>query len=358
MILNRIPDLILNYMTEKVQIVLPGEWAEQDAVMLTWPGVHTDWADIIDEAEGTYISLASEIVCRQDLLIVCDDVDRVRNFFTSAQQQRIRFFELPFNDTWARDHGPVGTYNNGQPMVNDFGFNGWGGKFDASLDNQLTSALFNLKAFAGDVQYKNCRDFILEGGSIESDGMGTLLTTSACLLNPNRNPDWSKSTIENKLSEILGLHRVLWLDYGHIEGDDTDSHIDTLARFCDENTIAYVQCTDESDPHYSDLNRMEKQLSTFVNNYGEPYRLVALPMASPVYHADGQRMGATYANFLIINGAVLVPVYGVPEDEQALGILADIFSDRQVVGINCLPLIKQNGSLHCITMQIPKGFLI
>lgn len=344
-------------MTENVQIVLPGEWEEQDAIMLTWPGASTDWAGILDEAEKTYINLASEIVKRQDLLIVCDDTERIRSFFTPAQHQNIRFFELPYNDTWARDHGPVGTYRDGKPILNDFGFNGWGGKFDAGLDNQLTAALFNLKAFAGEVQYNNCLDFILEGGSIESDGQGTLLTTSACLLNPNRNPGWSKSSIESKLSEILGLHRLLWLDYGHIEGDDTDSHIDTLARFCDENTIAYVQCTDESDPHFSDMSRMEEQLRSFVNNYGAPYRLVPLPMASPVYHADGQRMGATYANFLIINGAVLAPVYGVPEDELALGILADIFCDRQVVGINCLPLIKQNGSLHCITMQIPKGFL-
>jgi len=345
-------------MTENVQLVLPGEWAEQDAIMLTWPGVHTDWADILDEAEKTYISLASEIVKRQKLLIVCDDAARIRNFFTAGQQQHIRFLELPFNDTWARDLGPIGTYRNGQPVLNDFGFNGWGGKFDASLDNRLTSALFNLMAFAGEVQYNNCLDFILEGGSIESDGLGTLLTTSACLLNPNRNPGWSKSMIESKLSGILGFHRVLWLDYGHIEGDDTDSHIDTLARFCDENTIAYVQCTEETDPHFFDLKRMEEQLKTFVNHEGRRYTLVPLPMASPVFSADGQRMGATYANFLIINGAVLVPVYGLPEDEKALGILADIFIDRQVVGVNCLPLIQQNGSLHCITMQIPKGFLI
>lgn len=344
-------------MLHNSDIVFPAEWAEQDAVMLTWPDKDTDWSDILDEAEQTYVLLALEILKHQKLLIICNNESHVRQFFTSEQQQIIRFYDLPYNDTWARDHGPIATFNQGNPVVNDFGFNGWGNKFDASLDNLINEGLFNQKAFGTEIRYINLRDFILEGGSIESDGNGTILTTSACLLNPNRNPWFSKTDIERQLAETLGITRVLWLDHGHLEGDDTDSHIDTLARFCNENTIAYVKCSNNADSHIEDMVLMEAQLKSFARVDGEPYTLVPLPMVSPIYNSEGARMGATYANFLIINKAVLVPVYGTSEDSEALEILAKVFPDREIVGINCLPLIKQNGSLHCITMQIPKGFL-
>jgi agmatine/peptidylarginine deiminase len=342
----------------KKDICLPAEWADQDAVMLTWPNAGTDWAAILDEAEATYLSIAREIIKRQQLLVVCDDQSRVASYFSTAELRSVRFFELPFNDTWARDHGPIITFSEGQAIVNDFGFNGWGNKFDAQLDDQITSGLFSNRAFKEVVGYRDYRDFILEGGSIESDGLGTILTTGACLLNPNRNPQLSKTDIEGKLRAVLGAERILWVMHGHLEGDDTDSHIDTLARFCDESTIAYVQCTDPGDAHYRELHLMEEELKGFRKTSGEPYRLVPLPMVSPLYNEEGERMGATYANFLIINQAVLVPVYGTPEDQQALEIIAGIFPGREVVGINCLPLIKQNGSLHCITMQIPKGVLL
>ncbi len=203
----------------------------------------------------------------------------------------------------------------------------------------------------------NHSGFVLEGGSIETNGMGTLLTTSPCLLNPNRNPYLTKTEIENELKRFSGAEQVLWLDHGFLEGDDTDSHIDTLARFCKQNTICYVKCTDGDDVHFEELNKMEEQLKDFRTPQGEPFNLVALPMADPVYNSEGRRMSATYANFLIINGAVLVPVYGQPKDREALEIIAGIFPEREIVGINCLPLIEQNGSLHCITMQIPKGFI-
>lgn len=339
-------------------IVFPSEWTEQDAVMLTWPDADTDWINILDEAEETYRILSHQILKRQRLLVVCRNKERIETLFSSDQANKIKYIELPYNDTWARDHGPVSVWYNGIPTILDFSFNGWGNKFDGRLDNLITEGLFVNKAFNREVQYKDYRDFILEGGSIESDGKGTILTTSACLLNPNRNPWFSKADIESKLAETLGTTRVLWLDHGHLEGDDTDNHIDTLARFCDENSIAYVQCSNKKDSHYKDLKLMEDQLRTFKNFKGESYNLVPLPMVSPVYNIDGTRMGATYANFLIINRAVLVPVYGVPEDDRALAILSGVFPDREIVGINCLPLIKQNGSLHCITMQIPKGFLI
>ncbi len=344
-------------MVGESSILFPAEWSEQDGVMVTWPDKGTDWAGLLDDAEQVFIAIASEIVKREKLIIVCRDKVRVGNNFSEEQKKSIRIVELPYNDTWARDHGPLSILNNGHPTVLDFGFNGWGDKYNACLDNQISVGLFRKGLFSPETGYIDCNDFILEGGSIETDGQGTILTTSACLLNPNRNPWYSKSDIEDKLQELLGVNRFLWLDYGHLEGDDTDSHIDTLARFCDEKTIAYVQCSNQEDAHFEELSRMEVQLKTFKDQNGHPYHLIPLPMVSPLFNEEGQRMGATYANFLIINGAVLVPVYGVQEDVEAIKIIEGIFPGREVVGINCLPLIRQNGSLHCITMQIPKGFL-
>lgn len=338
-------------------IIFPSEWAEQDGVMLTWPDENTDWNGILERALETYIQLSGEIIRYEKLLIVCNDKNRISKHFTEAQLEKIGFYELPYNDTWARDHGPLTTINNGRLTVNDFGFNGWGGKFDARLDNRITGELFGRGAFSADVDYIDRKNFILEGGSVESDGQGTILTTSACLLNPNRNGHSTKSEIEKKLYESLGAQRILWLDYGHIEGDDTDSHIDTLARFCNKNTIAYVQCTDENDSHYRDLKRMEEQLKTFSTGAGEKYNLVPLPMVSHIFDSEGKRMGATYANFLIINGAVLLPVYNAPEDARAAEILSEVFPRRNIIAVNCLPLIEQNGSLHCVTMQLPKNIL-
>jgi agmatine deiminase len=344
-------------MRDQHRLVFPAEWACQDAVMLTWPHEGTDWAPMLDEVEATYLEIAAEVLKRQRLIIVCREVESISKLFTDEQLARIIFCPLPGNDTWARDHGPICTFYGDIPVVNDFGFNGWGNKFDASLDDLIPSGLFRSGIFGEKVRYVNRRDFVLEGGSLESDGNGTIMTTSACLLNPNRNGGLTKPEIEEKIARTLGVRRVLWLDHGHIEGDDTDSHIDTLARFCNEETIAYVQCADPEDVHYQYLAGMEEQLRSFTRADGSPYRLVPLPMVSPIYDAGGERMGATYANFLIINSAVLVPIYNAPEDEAALERLSSVFPEREIVPVNCLSLIKQNGSLHCITMQIPKGFL-
>jgi agmatine/peptidylarginine deiminase len=201
-------------------------------------------------------------------------------------------------------------------------------------------------------------DFVLEGGSIETDGMGTILLTSSCLLNRNRNGNLSKTEVESKLAEHLGAKRFLWLDHGHLEGDDTDGHIDTLARFCNETTICYVRCNNRNDPHFDGLKEMEGQLTSFRTSEGHPYQLVPLPMSEPVSDPDGHRLPATYANFLITNGLVMVPVYGGQNDRKALETIGHLFPGRRILGINCSTLIRQGGSLHCITMHIPKGFLL
>lgn len=333
----------------KTNIILPPEWAPQRFVQLTWPHAGSDWAYMLDEVCACFADIAREISMREDLLIVCADEKDARRQLHAANMERIRFAELPSNDTWARDHGGITVLNDGTRQVLDFTFNGWGMKFAANKDNLITRRLFGKGVFAPDTEYANRMDFVLEGGSIESDGEGTLLTTAECLLSDNRN-NRSKEEVEAVLKEALGLQRVLWLHHGYLAGDDTDSHVDTLARFCPHDTIAYVQCTDPQDEHYEELRLMENELRQFRTLGGLPYNLLPLPMAEAVYE-DGERLPATYANFLIMNGAVLLPIYGSPEDEAAKSQLQKAFPGREIVGIDCRALIKQHGSLHCVTMQ-------
>lgn len=337
-------------------ITFPAEWYPQSAVQLTWPHEDTDWAPILDEVVTCFVEIAREIMKREKLLIVCQNEDEVRSQLGELDETRVRFVEMPTNDTWARDHGGISVFDTFGPTVYDFVFNGWGLKFPAGKDNQITRNLFHEGVFADRIQPANMAPFVLEGGSIESDGQGTLMTTAECLLSLNRNEYMQREEIENHLKDIFGLSRVLWIENGFLVGDDTDSHVDTLARFCREDTIAYVQCTDPADVHYDELQAMEEEIKAFRQLNGEPYKLIALPMADEVIW-EGERLPATYANFLILNGAVLLPFYNSPKDEIARKALQEAFPDREIVGINCLSLIKQHGSLHCVTMQYPEGFI-
>ncbi len=337
-------------------LFFPAEWFPQSGVQVTWPHCDTDWNDILEEVTRCYVSFSKEILKREKLLVACRDARQVSSYFTAEECENLLLREIKSNDTWSRDHGGIAVFEDKQPVIVDFGFNAWGLKFAANHDNQITGRLYESSAFLPNVAYRNRLDFILEGGSIESDGRGTLLTTACCLLSPNRNSALTKDQIEGELIKALGLKRVLWLFHGYLEGDDTDSHIDTLARFCDEQTIAYVKCDDKGDVHYEELWAMEQELKSFVTSEGTSYRLLPLPMADALYH-EGRRLPATYANFLIINEAVLMPFYGSRKDDVAKKQLQVAFPDREIVGIDCLPLIKQNGSLHCVTMQYPLGFL-
>ncbi len=338
-------------------IVFPAEWYPQSGIQLTWPHAETDWAYMLDEVTECYIELAREISCRERLLVVTPYPDAVKTLLQGkANLSNIRFVACPTNDTWARDHGGITLLCEGKPVVYDFKFNGWGLKFAAHHDNLITSTLH--KNGVWNAGYANRLNFVVEGGALESDGEGSLLTTSECLLSPNRNGEWTKETIENYLLETFGLKRVLWLDHGYLAGDDTDSHIDTLARFAPDNTILYVQCLDRNDEHYEALQRMEAQLQTFHTLDGKPYRLLPLPMAQAVYDEEGERLPATYANFLIMNHAILYPTYRQPEnDKRAHAVLQQAFPGREIVGIDCSPLIRQHGSLHCVTMQYPLDVL-
>lgn len=344
----------------KDKVFFPAEWHPQSAIQLTWPHSNSDWDYMIEEVTVCFVNLATAILNYENLLIVCNNKVLVKSLLESngAKTERLSLIEIPSNDTWARDHGAISILKNGKKVIYDFTFNGWGLKFASDKDNQISKAIYTANKFEDDVVYESKKNFVLEGGGIESDGKGTLLTTSECLLSPNRNSYMSKEQIEEYLKEIFGMNRVLWIDYGYLAGDDTDSHIDTLARFCDEHTIAYVKCEDERDEHFEALAAMEKQLMGFVDNNGNPYKFIALPMAKEVHDENGERLPATYANFLILNGAVLMPFYNDKEtDELARRQLQQAFPNREVVGIECSALICQHGSLHCVTMQYPEGFI-
>lgn len=355
-------ELQLNFgvnLTEQVELrqtFLPAEWYPQSGVQLTWPHRHTDWKDMLEEVQECFLDIAQEISQREKLLIVTPEPQIVRKQICSrVNMDNVRFLSCQTNDTWARDHGAITLVDAVSPLLLDFCFNGWGMKFPANYDNQITWKAYQADCFHG--KYFNLLDFVLEGGSIESDGLGTLLTTSKCLLSPNRNDKLDRSEIEIYLKKRFHLERVLWLDYGYLAGDDTDSHIDTLARFCPEDTIVYVKCTDISDEHYEELEKMEEQLGSFRTLKGQPYRLLPLPLPDKII-VNGERLPATYANFLVINQAVLYPVYNQSEkDEMAGNILSQAFPNRQIIGIDCCTLIKQHGSLHCVTMQFPQGVL-
>jgi agmatine deiminase len=338
-------------------VLFPPEWYPQSAVQLTWPHRQTDWKEMLEEVLPCFVAIARAVLERESLVIVCSNAAEVRSMLGAVDEDRLFLYELPSNDTWARDHGAVSVLINGHPVIYDFAFNGWGAKFEATLDNKLTRLLFDeKKAYLPTVAYKDALSFVLEGGSIESDGAGTLLTTSECLLSKNRNDGLSEKEIESLLKTAFGLQRILWLRHGYLSGDDTDSHVDTLARFCDANTIAYVMPGDSDDEHTEALTLMQEELRALRTLDGKPYRLIPLPMADAVYH-EGERLPATYANFLIINGAVLMPSYLSPKDEIAAQQLKQAFPNREIILINCLPLIRQHGSLHCLTMQYPEGFV-
>jgi len=328
---------------------LPAEWEPQDSILMVFPHKNSDWAKDLQSAESVFLRIASSICFKQKLILVCDNKERVKEMF--CYHDKISFVEFDTNDTWIRDFGPITIYNNDQRELINFRFNGWGGKFEADKDDQVTAYLHKNWHFG--LSPLLHEEMVLEGGSIESDGAGTLLTTSKCLLNPNRNPNMNKEEIEQKLTELFGLKRILWLHHGELIGDDTDAHIDTLARFIDPKTIAYVSCENPDDPHYEDLQKMKEELESFYTLDGEPYKLIPLPLPQPKYK-ENQRLPATYANFLIANHVVLVPTYEDPLDKEMVALFQTLFPQKEIIPIKSTRLIEEGGSIHCSTMHIPK----
>jgi len=334
---------------------LPAEWESQAGVMLTWPHDRTDWAPTLDGALPIFARIASTISLDEPIINVCRDTTHQAHVASllaekHAHRPNLRFAISPSNDTWARDHAPITTLQDDQPVLNDFAFDGWGGKFPADLDNAINRQLDRQQVFDGTTMRTHA--LVLEGGAIESDGLGTLLATRSSVLSKKRNPDLSDGQVEDILRETLGIRRFLWLEHGEISGDDTDAHVDILARFVDPHTIVYSSAPPD-DADHPGLQAMLDQLKTFRDPDGNPYRLVELPFPGVLRDSAGRRLSASYANFLIINSAVLVPVYGVEPDRQAISLLQDCFPERRIEPINCRGIIEQNGSLHCLTMQFP-----
>jgi agmatine deiminase len=328
---------------------LPAEWEEQEFIQLVFPHKDTDWAPYLDDAIDTFVNIAKAIQKYQKVLIVSKNLPLIKSKF--AKKRNLTFVNIDSDDTWSRDFGGITIVQNGEYFILDFEFNAWGKKFEYKKDNQITRKL-KLKGLLKEYKHQGLK-FVLEGGAVDSNGDDIILTTSQCLLQNNRNPKLSQKQIEKHLMAYLGVKKILWLDYGYLAGDDTDSHIDTLARFVSKDTIVYQSCDDEIDEHYNELQKMEKQLKSFKNLCGKSFKLIALPWISAKYDGD-DRLPATYANFLIINKAVLVPTYKDKNDQKALDIFKDLFPKRDVIGIDCSTLIKQHGSLHCVTMQYPK----
>jgi len=338
-------------------IRFPAEWEPQSAVLIAWPHEHTDWAERLGEVEETYIALIAALV-RHTRVVVCVADEDLQTYAEARLRSarvdlsRVRFIEVEYDDTWLRDSGPITLRDGDGFRLMDFRFTGWGGKFEASRDDELIARLFEHGLF--ERAERAPMNFALEGGAIDTDGAGTLLTTWQCL--SERHPALDRDTLSSRLADWLAQDRVLWLDHGYLEGDDTDAHVDTLARFAPNDAIVFQSCDDPTDSHYAELRAMGDEIAALRTKDGKPYTLHPLPWAQPIVD-DGRRLAASYANFLIVDGAVLMPAYGDAADEAAAQVLEKAFPGRDVVQVPCRPLIWQNGSLHCITMQLPQGLV-
>ncbi|WP_297484698.1 agmatine deiminase family protein [Sulfurimonas sp.] len=320
---------------------LIAEFEKQDFTQIIFPHQKTDWAEYLQEAQATFVNIINAVRKQQKCLVIAYDINSVKKHF--KEFDNLEFIKYETDDTWARDCSALTIIENGEKKLLDFQFNGWGNKFAHTKDNKMSKALSSYYKYP-----MQSIDFVLEGGGVESNGDGVILTTTNCMHNPNRNPNLNAATITKELQNYFRVKEILYLSHGHLAGDDTDSHIDTLARFIAKDAIMYVQCKDKNDEHYEALTNMEKELKTIAS--AKNFKLIALPMSKSVYF-EGERLPATYANFLFVNGAVLVPIYNVETDEAALDIFRKTFPQREVVAIDCSVLIRQHGSLHCISMN-------
>ena len=323
-----------------------------DCVLLVMPHADSDWAAYLDEAQDCVRNIAQAVAVDTDCVVVLPPhAQGAQNPLGAlATHPRVHALFAPTNDTWARDFAPLCVQKGDSLALLKYRFNAWGEKFESALDNEL--------AFALDAQgLWRCplvpSERVLEGGSIEHNGAGTLLTTTSCLLHQKRNPHLSKARIEEWLCAALGAQQILWLTHGFLKGDDTDCHIDNLARFVDSKTIVYVHCEDKNDEHYESLQKMREELRAFRDCAGNPFALVALPFCEPLYY-EGERLPASYANFLMLQNRILLPTFGSERDKEAQRILQQ-HTGREVVPIDCRVLLRQHGGLHCMSMQFVRG---
>ena len=325
--------------------VLLAEWEEQGAIFIAWPNQYTDWKENLEKIEKTYVEIIEQIADHELVIILSRD-NSPKKKFSKKILNNIKIIIANYNDTWTRDYIGLSIETKEGPFVVDFKFNGWGEKYNHEKDNSINLQL-QAQNIISKINYEY-NHFILEGGSIDSNGKGTILTTSKCLLNKNRTPNLNKKEIEKMLLESLGIKKILWLNHGLIPGDDTNSHVDTLARYCDEKTIVY------SINDSKELKSMEEELKIIALE--NQYELIPIDLPEPIFYNE-RELPASYVNFLITNKKILAPMYGDKNDSSAISTLQKLFPTREIVGIDCTQIIKQNGSLHCITMQVPKNVL-
>jgi agmatine deiminase len=335
---------------------MPAEWEPHRGTWLSWPHKEASWPGKFGPVPGIFARMVSLLADREEVHInvagPAMEAD-VRRLLADAGASTggVFFHHNPTNDAWCRDHGPIFIQRRGggeiEEAIVDWDYNAWGGKYPPfDLDDVIPTRIgkeYGIPVFSPGI--------VMEGGSIDVNGRGTLLTTEACLLNPNRNPQLSRPQIENALRENLGVEKILWLGDG-IAGDDTDGHVDDLTRFVDPVTVVTVVEDDPGDENYEPLQANLERLYTMTDQDGAPLRVVTLPMPRPLYH-DGQRLPASYANFYIANGVVLLPTYDPERDNQAQATLQSVFPDREVIGIDCTDLVWGLGAFHCVSQQWP-----
>lgn len=323
------------------------EWKQQFATIIAMPHKNSDWKPYLAEAQASISEIIAQIARFQRVIVLYEnecDIKKLRG------QKNVILWRIRLNDSWCRDFAPLSVKKGGKIILLDFIFNAWGAKYESALDNKAGAKIHkklrkNFERRYGRVKLAQ-KNFIFEGGSIDCNGK-TMLTTAQCLLSKNRN-DLSKARITQKLQKYFGVKRVIWLENGFLEGDDTDSHIDNLARFVDKKTIVYLKCEDRNDAHFSALEAMEAELKKKCGDF----KLVALPLPKAIFY-NGARLSASYVNFIFANGAIFVPIFGDENaDKKAIEIFKKIAKGREVMAIDGRILIRQGGGLHCSTMNL------
>ncbi|NPA54045.1 MAG: agmatine deiminase family protein [Aquificae bacterium] len=340
---------------------MPPEWEKHSGTWTTYPQAYETFFDRLEEARDEFVQMVKYVSLGETVHINVDNEkvkkDLIKRLEKYDVKGDVKIHIIPTNDAWCRDYGAIFVKNKeGKLLALDFRFNAWGNKYPYELDNKVAKKMAEILGVE-----RLSVDMVLEGGSIDVNGKGCLLTTESCLLNPNRNPDMTKEDIENALRNYLGVEKVLWLKDG-IVGDDTDGHVDDITRFVSQDTIITAIEEDKSDPNYEPLQENLERLKSFTDANGKPFNIITLPMPDPVYYKypdskEPERLPASYANFYISNTAVIVPIYNCDKDKIALEILQRVFPDRAVIGIYAYDIVVGLGAFHCLTQQIPEGKL-
>ncbi|RDU65423.1 agmatine deiminase family protein [Helicobacter sp. MIT 14-3879] len=315
------------------------EWEKQQAIILAMPHKNSDWKPYLKQAQNKVIELIKHISRFEKVIVIYEFDNDIKNIQNLAN---VVFIKLKTNDTWCRDFAPLSLVKNNKLILLDFIFNSWGMKYSANFDNLVSKEIFKANIFKN-ATFKQ-KNFILEGGSIDSNGE-VILTTSKCLLDYNRNK-LSKKKIEKKIKKYLNVSEIFWLDNGEIIGDDTDCHIDNLARFISKDTIVYLKCNDKKDYHYKPLCAMENELKKL------PFKIIPIPMPKPIFYKN-KRLPASYINFLFINNAILLPIFNDKMDKEVIAIFKGFLKDREIIPVDSRVFLRQGGGIHCLSMQFP-----